>query len=277
MKKLTELRLPASGWIASQIGRSNWQSTKCLFILGTGRIGSTTTIQMLNCSPKIAAFHEPRPSRLMAAKSAYADLRENEHEYRRMFTKIRRGPIGAIGRSDRIYAEWGSWCTLGPMIANLLPRASFLHLYRHPGGVIRSGIRRGYYVNNSWDKYRIEPPLNDPIREDWDQKWDPFRKIAWMWQAVNGGIIAFKSSIAPKRFMSISSEDMWDINSGVQTRLFEFLGVKPPQKDQIRETLSAKYNAQEGGEFPVYHRWTDKQRQVLREIAGPVMEALGYD
>jgi hypothetical protein len=48
-----------------------------------------------------------------------------------------------------------------------MPNVKFVHLFRHPGEVVRSGMRRGWYNGHPSDRYRIEPGQHDPMRRLW--------------------------------------------------------------------------------------------------------------
>lgn len=270
-------REPGQHFVGDLLGRLNWKSTKCLFIIGTGRVGSTTTIRLLNLSPHIAAFHEPKPLLRREAQTAFWDLEENESFYARVFARARRGPIGAIGRRKRIYAHFGAMTSFCPMIAKLLPKSHFLHLHRHPAEVIRSAMRRGAFQGHPWDDHRPKPSPIDPSRKSWEETWGPFEKLAWVWQAVNGYALNAKKGIPSDRFLSISSEQLFEPDAGAYRKIFNFLKVEVPPDDEVRQVLAVKHNAQRSGEFPAYSEWTDTQKRILREIAGPVMESLGYD
>lgn len=268
---------PGQHWIGHLLGRLNWKSTKCLFIIGTGRVGSTTTIELLNLSPRIAAFHEPKPLLLEESKAAYHDLKVNEEKYRRAFTKARCGPIGAVGRSKRIYAHFGATPSLATMIADLLDHSYFLHLYRHPGPSVRSHMRRLQCAQDSWGRYWPEPAADDPVRKDWDETWDTFSKCVWLWSFINQRILEAQEVIPSERFISIPSEELLDYRTGAYKKLFSFLGIDAPRGDAVQQVLAIKLNAQTEGEFPVYSEWTSRQREILREISRPIMDILGYE
>lgn len=259
------------------IGGLFWRSTKCLFNLTTGRTASVTMIKLLNLSPAVDAFHEPKPRLREASKAAYADIREQPEKYASLFSAARRGPIGITGLKGRIYVEHTVMASLSPLIANELPEARFMHMHRHPAGVIRSGIHRGWYQGHSWDRYRVEPLPDDPVREQWDTEWDPFAKICWNWHFVNDYILRFRETIANERTLPVRFESFVDVETGDYARPFEFLGLEPPSIDLAREVLGVRHNAQIEGDFPSYEQWSDEQRRILYRIAGETMQRLGYE
>lgn len=264
-------------WLDQIAGRDSWQEARCLFIVGMGRCGSGTAIRLMNLSPQTVAFHHPKPSLLALSAAAWTDPEGNKHEHFKAFRRLRNASIGDAQRSKRIYVEFDNLYSLLPMLYKYLRNSSFLHLYRHPGDAIRSGMRRGWYRGHSWDPYRPQPLANDRYRGQWDEHWDEFAKICWVWHAIHDRILAAKKELAAERFLSLSSEALWNIHSGAYRKIFEHLGIPVPPEDEVRRVLTVKHNAQESGQFPEYVNWTEHQKRVLRQIAGHTMDKLGYE
>ena len=258
------------------ISRSCWRKARCTFILSTGRVGTKTIINLANLAEQVEADHEPLPRRRTLARQAYHDIHQRSDFYRRHFIDARADRLAWARLRGRVYVEATNMISFAPMIAREMPRARFIHLHRHPGDVVRSGMRRGWFGPHPWDRYRIEPVGNDPAHAQW-ASWDAFHKICWVWQAVNRFLLDFTDSVTADRVLTLGFNDMVNPTSDVQERLFSFIGVRRPADEAIRQVLSVRDNAQEHGDFPKYHAWSDQQRLILRDIAGPVMERLGYD
>lgn len=258
-----------------------WKSTKCLFLLHTGRVGSVTAIKLLDLSPHVYALHEPSLLESLTPKYACTDPEEYAARYgavfAKTFAKARQGTIGMVGGSHRAYAESFWTAYFGLEVAKLLPLSRFVHLHRHPGEYVRSGMRRGWYVDHAWDVRRLEPSPSDPVYKLWHTEWDAFRKIAWLWQTMNAYFLKMRESVPEDRFAVMRSEDFYRFGTGAYRRLFDLLDVPPPPEDEARTLLSVRHNAQTKGDFPPYEEWTSEQRQILRDIAGPMMERLGYE
>jgi hypothetical protein len=251
------------------------KNSECLFILSSGRTGSLSTVKLLNTSPYIKAYHEPSPRLRKLSKAAYYDLWENEDKYRQIFTGARGFRLSYSKIFRRIYAEATYMIYLSPMIARLIPKSKFVHLYRHPAAFVTSGMRRGWYDNHLYDKYRLEPAMNDPIRKDW-VKWSRSSKILWVWTAVNEYILNFQKSLGEGRFLGLKHEDLMVAEKGKYRKLFEFLRTPCPAYEKINSVLSVKHNAQLEGSFHEFKYWTGEERADLKQIAGETMAKLGY-
>jgi hypothetical protein len=190
-------RIQCVRWLVGAAPDDSWQTTACLFILSTGRTGSSTLVHLLNLSPKVAAFHEPKPILLPFYRSAYAEAHRNPSRYRRLFARARRRLIGRAGRNDTIYAEATLLKFFAPVVAQMLPNAKFLHIHRHPAEVVRSGMRRRWFRDNGLDRYRLVPLPDDPAYPQWD-RWNAFRKVCWTSAPAKGSSSSSGSSARAK-------------------------------------------------------------------------------
>lgn len=255
--------------------RNDFLSVRSLFVLSTGRTGTQSLTHLLNLSPEITAFHEPEPLLLEESLAAYPTLQSNPEALQAVFLNGRRRLLQDATHRGRIYAEMSNRMTyFAPVIAQLLPNARFLHLYRHPADVVRSGMRRGWYDHHKLDRYRITPTAGDPAAAEWAD-WDPFSKICWYWSAVNDFATRFSNQISPDRFLAVRFEDLFADNS-VAEKLFTFTGVQVPPEDKISSVLSVRHNEQRNGDFPSAGGFNEQQRQTLSKIAGGTIEQLGY-
>ena len=81
----------------------------------------------------------------------------------------------------------------------------------------------------------------------------------------------------PHRFIELRFEDFVDVYTGAWKLPFGHAEVRSPKAWRAAAVLNMHYNAQEDREFPVYEKWTKKQRNTLYRIAGDVMERLNYE
>ena len=108
---------------------------------------------LLNLCPEISAFHEPEPVLWDESREAFHSVFDKPERQGRIFLRARRSPLQTAFRANRFYAETSNRMTyFAPAIAQVLENSQFLHLYRHPADVVRSGMRRGWYQNHSLDK-----------------------------------------------------------------------------------------------------------------------------
>src|SRR5690625_7198839 len=66
-----------------------------------------------------------------------------------IFTAGREQHLRYAYKSEKRYIETNNQLTFfAPGLARMFPDAQFVHLYRHPGEVVRSGMRRGWFDHN---------------------------------------------------------------------------------------------------------------------------------
>ncbi len=261
--------------VMSSTKDGSWRSAKCLFVLSTGRTGSSTLIRLLNLSPKITALHEPKPNLVREYRRAFSGMMTRPDRYRRLFERARRRLISRACSNGEVYAEATLLKFFAPVIADMLPNAKFLHLHRHPGEVVRSGMRRRWYLDNPVDRYRLVPPPTDPAYGSWAH-WDSFQKVCWLWHVENTYFLDLAQTLGHDRVLRLQFDQWIDPRTGEYRRIFDFVGVEPPEPGAVSRVLGTKYNRQADGEFPRYEQWTDAQKQSLYEIASTTMNRLGY-
>jgi len=253
-----------------------YRHARCLVVLSTGRVGTDTLAHLLDLSPGVRAYHEPRPLLVAERLDAYHHIDEDPDRFARIFIEARSRRLASAWLAGKLYAETSARLTFfAPVIAEMLPQARFLFLHRHPGDVVRSGMRRGWYDHHPNDAFRLYPGDDDPVRSEWDA-WDPFTKICWYWHAYNDFSLRFVRHIDPLRVMSLRSEQLFDASSGAASQIFDFIGEPAPPQEQIETQLASRHNAQSMRDFPRFDAWSDQQKQTLYRIAGRTMCDLGY-
>jgi hypothetical protein len=247
-----------------------------VFILSTGRVGTTSLIHLLNLSPKISAHHEPKPKLLKLLKRSFAEFDDDSQSFGNLFIRARCRLIKLAHDQRRIYVEATLLKYMAPFIAQQMPHAKFIHVHRHPGGVIRSGMRRGWYDDHPMDRYRPKPIREDPLRKQW-RSLSPFEKNCWFWDADNRRFLDLAERIGRERVMRISYERLFGGDNDGAIELFRFIEVPPPDIHQITRSLDQPHNAQQGRDFPTYDKWNSTMRRTLDQIAGQTMSRLGYE
>lgn len=260
----------------SAASEHDWRQAQCVFLMSTGRVGTTSLVKILNLSPDIDARHEPAPLCLAEHKEAFQRQGESLECYRPLFTWARANPIRAARERGLVYAEHGFWPPFTELIAEMMPNAKFLFLTRHPGGVVRSGMRRCWYVRHSYDATRPVPAPGTPAAEAWAE-WTPFQKVVWLWDMVNAHLIRCEKASDPHRWRRLHFEQWISPDYHGWEELFEWLGARPPSRELIAEAVKRPQNRQQYGEFPKYRDWSPEQKACLRRMAGETMAELGYE
>lgn len=260
--------------LLASMGR--WKKSGTVFLLSTGRSGTATLAKVLQLAPGITAFHEPWPQMLKERQQALHEVWTEADTYMQIFLRARAGLIARSTLGGKVFAETSARLTFfAPAIARALPEARFIHLVRHPGGVIRSGMRRSWYSDNRSDRYRIRPQEGDPHFAGWESL-PRFNKICWYWNAYNAFALRFRDSVDSSRLLLLKAEDLFAARGDNMDRLFSFIGVPSPESDMLAAELGRKHNRQLNNDYPVFEQWSRTQRETLISIAGDTMAALGY-
>jgi hypothetical protein len=258
------------------VGPLAWKRAACLFVLSTGRTGTALLTRLLSMSPQVDSFHEPAPNPRDYYASSFSHCCQEPARFARILRDLRGSRIGVSRLRGRIYSETSNRLTFfAPAICVALPRAKWIHLHRHPGGVIRSGMRSGWYDGHKFDMYKIVPGEEDPHYKMW-RTWDAFAKTCWFWNAANEYALRFSEEVGTERVLSVSYGELIRSDANAARRIFDFLGVPTPSDGAIQQTLSIRVNHKSDGYFPPYSEWTEQHRATLVSITGETMGKLGY-
>lgn len=253
------------------------RNASIVYTISTGRTGTSALIKLLNLSNKINAYHEPSPLMGEMNVEAFYHLNENYNQYKKAFISSRFLNILRSALLGKVYAEHGVLVALTPLISEVFPKSKFIHIYRHPGDVIRSGMSRGWYNNHSWDKYRVSPLLEGSDKALWDSDWGAYEKNCWFWNKINDFGIHMAQVLPKERIIQIRFEDLFEDRSNYYTKIYDFLEVNSPNQDTVRALLSQKHNKQKQFTMPKFSDWSPGQKKILYSISGVTMKKLGYE
>jgi hypothetical protein len=257
---------------------SGWRDYPCVFVLSTGRGGTETLTALAALSPTIEARHEPLPRLIKASFDAYmvgGDLAGQAH-WRDLVLAARDDLVRAAARMGKVYVETNNRLTyLAPVLAEVFPASRFIHVYRDPFAFVRSAMRRRYFDGHNWDFARVRPRPDDPLAE----RWDTLPKLeccAWLWWRTNHDVRTWMASLPESRRLTLRSEDLFVGAPQALQQWFAICDSPMPAAGRIREVLTAKLNAQRGGEFPEASGWTAEQRDCVWAYVGVLATELGY-
>ncbi|MFW5891250.1 MAG: sulfotransferase [bacterium] len=248
----------------NRIYKNIHNKAKPVFVLSTGRVGTKFLTKVISNSEKINSYHEPTPELIYYARYAYENQSLNE-ELKRIIDAARLEYILYSTINNKLYFESNNRITFfANQLEQLYPKAKFIHIVRHPGAFVRSGIRRKWYSNNQvWDMGRIVPFSQDI-------KWEEMSlisKISWLWNETNKFVETFKNEIPAYKILTIKSEDLFD-NHNTINKIFRFIDVKNPySRKEIKNLLNRPVNAQKINEFPKYKNWSKQQKEELRKYS----------
>lgn len=246
-----------------------------VFFLSTGRCGTEWFSYTLSKAKNTVVFHHPTPSLSIQNKFIYqlyernvAGLIATEEVSKQLLLLAREQHFRYAYKSDKRYIETNNHITFfANALAKLFSSAKFIHLYRHPGDFVTSGMNRGWFAENIPATVKmIEPPR----QEAWDNS-TRIQKISWVWNETNAFIETFKQSY-PGR---VYSYDFTKRDTTELMALFDFLNIERDHKSLIK-SLEIKKNIQKEIKFPKYQDWDTQDKKDLIKICGLLADQYQY-
>ena len=252
----------------------NWNNVRPVFILSTGRCGTLLLNRILLLSPNVSAFHQPRPEMVRVSKLAYERVYESPEIFEEVFRTAREELMLEVAKAEKVYIETNNRITfLAPIISNVFPSSVYIHLVRHPGDFVRSGIRRKWYSGtHEHDLGRIVP-IAGVNKENW-MKYSEIEKIGWLWNETNQFIEQFKKNGPTENFLFVKAEELFN-NTAVSEKIFEFSGLIGFNEKKILKIIEKPVNVQRKGQYPLYKDWNEQDKEKLRNTA-VLAESYGY-
>lgn len=245
-----------------------------VFVVSTGRSGTTTMAEMLNKHAEIRAMHEPH-LQLVKLSTDYAAGRIDAETTRTLLRRI----YGTAGYCDRrVYLESDQKLSnLIPLLAELFPQARFIWLVRRASDVVASTTARGWFS-------RRDLNLND--RENLDHKhhyqhelsaaeagdmsgaeWDAlslFERNCWYWSYWNRCIQSSLAALPKERSFLVRLEEL----EARMPDLLKFLGVSQQAVtvEVTNQARSYKPKAASG--------WSEDEKAAFAKRCAPLDDEL---
>lgn len=249
---------------------------KPVFFLSTGRCGTKWFSELINTNKAYHVLHSPVPSFALQNRIVRSSLiskvsSEDAHSLLKEIYLTGREPyLRHIYKADKRYIESNNYITFfAPVIAEIFPDALFVHLYRHPGEFVRSGLRRGYYETGNVDDLKRPLP---PDNEEDGKGLSRIGKVSWLWTETNQFIENFKLSY-PTRCMDFNFNDL---TVEKVSALMEFLEIEI-NNPSIVKFLRNRVNVQRKGDFKAYADWSEEEREALRFYCAELAQKYGYE
>ncbi len=264
----------------NEIKSSDYQP---VFFLSTGRTGTKFFTELLSHSKNVCVFHSPQPEFIEQGKIAYEAYQLLGQSDRDKTLNELISQIFVVGREELLfktylrnqrYMETNNRITfLAPAIKYYIPNAKFVHLHRHPGEFIRSGLRRGWYSGDlSHDKGRVEPTSNSSNFNEWNN-FDSVEKIAWLWNETNQFINDFLAQLNQDDYFVFNFNEL---NREHVSQLLQFLDIDEIEDETIGRLLPQKVNEQKTGSIDEYLNWEEAEKEKVRRICQKLADEYNY-
>lgn len=192
------------------------RNREIIFILSTGRCGSTSITKMFNQVEKYIAFHEDMPQLIELS----TELAHNPDRKNKIYKKLsalfdKRMYEGRKGQIV-VHSDHRLW-NLVEFLNDYFPNATYIHLMRNPLESVQSFLPRNWYSKNVAEEeknifeiHRIQgDKVGDMSSFEWNQL-TRLEKCLWYWDYVNFTINHQLKNIPEKRKAIIKLETIED-------------------------------------------------------------------
>jgi hypothetical protein len=251
-----------------------------VFFLSTGRCGTKWFSSLLSSDPGLALFHQPTPSMAMQSRTVYEILvkrggaasEEEKSLIIELFWAARENHLRYTYKTGKRYVETNNYITFfAPFLYEIFPEARFVHLVRHPGEFVRSGVNRNYYTDtHSDDTKRIEP-VTGKIAEKWSTM-GQVEKTAWLWNETNLFIRDFLTTIPGEQQTRFNFNQL---EAPLIQDVLQFMGSDIALR-KINKLIPKRINAQASTTVKTFENWDDKEKQIVAGITGELAREWGY-
>jgi len=217
------------------------------FVLSTGRAGTALLTKILSHHNGVRVEHNPIPELTYHSAYAYRHWQDKADLCKAMIDAARYEYVRNAFIRNEVFVESNPRITFfAYQLAELFPKARFIHLIRHPADFIASGMARNWYLEG---RIRDEGKIKPEQLKDWE-KWSQADKIAWLWQETNAFIEEFKKIISKDRVLTFKSELLFN-KVETSESILNFLDVNNVDRKWIRgiikKPLNKEYKKKETG------------------------------
>lgn len=250
---------------------------RALFILSTGRTGSKMLAELLNLSDRITAVHELKPRLFGLRKDVYDSGRFDDPAIvNEILSGERLKVYWKAAREGNVLVDSSPFLSFfAPALEVTFPHSRFLFMHRRPREFVRSGMRRGWYCDHPNDSVRLIPKPDSEEYEIWEA-WTQFEKICWLWKEYNSVCLNLYDGLPDSRKLILPCADFWGEPIKSTEKIIQLLNLPMIPEEMVLNRMENPVNAQVTGAFPEREKWKESYHQQLKQIAGEIMERLGY-
>ena len=122
---------------------------------------------------------------------------------------------------------------------------------------------------------RLAPRASDPLSGRWEQ-FDHLARNAWLWAETNRIIQDAITAFPASNVFEIRYEEFFRDVRASYPRLRSFLGLGGSIPDAVNDLLERPINVRTEKVIGEFWTWEDSQRKIFVELAGSMMDRLGY-
>lgn len=244
-----------------------------VFFLSTGRSGTKWFSELMQKDASQRILHRPQPDLAVQNKLIWEFYSSNDFKLetdstfwiREIYLAARENYLRYSYKCDKRLIETNNAVTFfAPALAQLFPKAKFVHLIREPNAFLYSGMKRNYYAGVKDDMRRITSS---------EYLWKTYsrpEKVAWLWVQTNRFIRKFMQS---ENSLDVARFYFDTLQLSKVKQLMEFLGINVSDV-HIQKSIARPVNMQPGANAPAM---TEKEYKRAEDILQQELSNPYYD
>lgn len=237
-----------------------------VFFLSTGRAGTMWFSELMRKDRKVKVLHRPSPDFAIQNAKAYKLFAQSESDneslyewFSELYLAGRENYLRYAYKTDRRLIETNNSITfLAYALAELFPKAKFVHLIRPPKKFIVSGLKRGYYSDHPQEMRRIIPNESQPEWTEYSRE----EKIAWLWTETNRFARQFGVKVGEQRFEQFYFDTL---TVEKVSNILDFINVNY-DKNSLAKQIEKPVNIQKNASDDIWQiDWKSTEKIYMRE------------
>ncbi len=253
-------RMPPEYW--DRLPEVVFREHEPVFVLSTGRCGTALLTRIFGHIPGVLCYHTPSPEFVYSQKLAYEEGLEKFETFKAVVGAARFELVADCAARGRRYVETNCRITFfAPHLYELFSRSRFVHLVRHPGSFVRSGVRRKYYEGRYGDIGRIKPLCGEAAAA-WGHM-TTSERCAWLWNETNAFIEQFKEGRDSQRILTLKAEDLFT-QPAATIGLCRHCRLPEPPETDVAKWIKKPVNRQlDNNRLPPYELWDEAGKEQV--------------
>lgn len=250
------------------------ESKKYVFILSTGRTGTTYIANYFANYENVYSVHEPKPSwRLRMWSMASLEKNIDTDYLYKIFAKLRKRKTDKI--REKIYIESNPFLKgFAVCLAKNIPNISIIHIVRDPRDSITSSINNGTLRLKKRLVMSLIPYWHLRPIKPFAKKNVIIKKIARAWLLTNSHIN--ESGNYADNYMRIRFEDLFHDTEKMK-ELVNFIGMEEEYIEETKTNFSKKSrNASKYNDIQNWKNWSPSFAKQIDAVLGETMKEYGY-
>ncbi len=253
----------------------NWKDYQPVFIVSTGRTGTTFLGRyFFDKFENVTSYHEPQPDFFdLSVKAATGSI--SIDCLKRTINANRKWVLAKMQANEStVYIESNYYLfSLIKTLEEIFEEPRFIHVVRDGRDVIRSAYNRQWFRDDdNYDRIKANFFPSDPYYNTW-KNLNRFEKLTWYWQKIDKTIL--RSLDNNPNAIRVYFEDIFNAQDGYPgvEQMLDFLNL---EKNDWEKLMNNKIRSSGDYELPHWAKWSTKQKDSFKDIAGDHLKFHGY-